>query len=359
MKRILLFLLLIPALLHAQSEKYMEGAVPEVNGKVVFTRNLNVPSFSQEQIYNAVLDWSHHQFTEKGCSILYSDAQKGVIAIQGLEQFVVKIGLFPGKVNIHYMQTIRCANGVCTFETSRVRYTNNPSSKNSTDIIVAEEYITDKYALNKAKTKIFNGTGDYRKKTIDMVDRLAADGQNAIYSYNGQTLYPAAVQPAYTAMQPQQPAAVQPQQTAVQPVQAAVQPQQNSAQPAKVAVPASTEGMKSIAVQQIPAKLLDAVSANGFYITAVDGRTLANAIAGKGGLDIDMNTGEGAAMFSITENTDNILYLLEKAGSYTLVLYENTPAGGVSQTPDLVIECKKSQQFDKLFVGDITDMKVK
>ena len=45
--------------------------------------------------------------------------------------------------------------------------------------LTAEEYITDKYALNKTKTKIFRGTGDYRSKTIDFVDRIAADAQNA------------------------------------------------------------------------------------------------------------------------------------------------------------------------------------
>ena len=39
MKRFLLVLLLIPALLHAQSDKYMAGAVPEVDGKVVGSCN--------------------------------------------------------------------------------------------------------------------------------------------------------------------------------------------------------------------------------------------------------------------------------------------------------------------------------
>lgn len=344
MKRILLLLLVIPVLLHAQSEKYMEGAVPLVNGKVIFTRNIDVPSFTKEQIYDALLDWSHHRFTGKDCGVLYSDAQKGLIAAQGGEKFVVRIGLFPSNVDIHYLYTIKCTDGACTFETSRIRYTNNPVSKNNTDVITAEEYITDKYALNKAMTKIYNGTGDYRKQTIDIVDLLASEGMNAIYSYNnGQASYNATAQPAYTNSLPQR---------------ANVQPQQNTV-PVKLALPVSTEGMKSISAMQIPTDIIEAISTNGLYITAVDGRSLANAIAGKGGLDVNTNTGKAAAMFSVTENTDNIIYLLEKADTYTLVLYETGRANGVSQTPELIIECKKSQQFDKLFVGEITDVKIK
>lgn len=350
MKRILLLLLVIPVLLHAQSEKYMEGAVPLVNGKVVFTRNIDVPSFTKEQIYEALLDWSHNRFTGKDCGVLYSDAQKGLIAAQGGEQFTVRIGLFPGNVNIHYLYTIKCTDGACTFETSRIKYTNNPVSKNNTDVITAEEYITDKYALNKAMTKIYNGTGDYRKQTIDIVDILASEGLNAIYSYNGQASPNATAQPAYTSNKPQQADVQQPQQNTA--------PVKNTV-PVKRTVPVSTEGMKSISAIQIPTDIIDAISANGLYITAVDGRSLANAIAGKGGLDVNSNTGKAAAMFSVTENTDNIIYLLEKADTYTLVLYETDRANGVSQTPELVIECKKSQQFDKLFVGEITDVKIK
>ena len=174
MKRFLLVLLLIPALLHAQSDKYMAGAVPEVDGKVVFTRELNVSGFSGEQIYNALLDWSHKTFTENSSRILYTDAQRGVIAAQGEEVMIIKIGLFPGKVKAMYMLTINSSDGKCTLTTSRIRYKNNPSSKDGEEIITAEEYITDKYALNKTKTKIFRGTGDYRSNTIDIVDRIAA-----------------------------------------------------------------------------------------------------------------------------------------------------------------------------------------
>ena len=37
----------------------------------------------------------------------------------------------------------------------------------------AEEWIVDKYALNKAKTKLVRGLAKWRRKTVDFVDDLA------------------------------------------------------------------------------------------------------------------------------------------------------------------------------------------
>ena len=358
MKRFLLVLLLIPALLHAQSDKYMAGAVPEVDGKVVFTRELNVSGFSGEQIYNALLDWSHKTFTENSSRILYTDAQRGVIAAQGEEVMIIKIGLFPGKVKAMYMLTINSSDGKCTLTTSRIRYKNNPSSKDGEEIITAEEYITDKYALNKTKTKIFRGTGDYRSNTIDIVDRIAAEAQNAVYSYNNvaqQPVYAQAVQqpvPQQSVQQTQQTQLQQqPQQT--QPQQQTQQTQPQKAVAAKIDAPAdfSTEGMKSISPVEIPENIRNLASEKGFYITEVGGRKLDNAIAGKGALDI--SSGKASSMFSLTSNTDNILFLMEMTDSYTLVLL------GENNKPALEIKCKKGQQFDKTFVGEIVEAKIR
>ena len=361
MKRFLLVLLLIPALLHAQSDKYMAGAVPEVDGKVVFTRELNVSGVSGEQIYNALLDWSHKTFTENSSRILYTDAQRGVIAAQGEEVMIIKIGLFPGKVKVMYMLTINSSDGKCTLTTSRIRYKNNPSSKDGEEIITAEEYITDKYALNKTKTKIFRGTGDYRSKTIDIVDRIASEAQNAVYSYNNvaqQPVYAQAVQqpvPQQSVQQTQQTQLQQqPQQT--QPQQQTQQTQQTQPQKAvaaKIDAPAdfSTGGMKSISPVEIPENIRNLASEKGFYITEVGGRKLNNAIAGKGALDI--SSGKASSMFSLTSNTDNILFLMEMTDSYTLVLL------GENNKPALEIKCKKGQQFDKTFVGEIVEAKIR
>ena len=62
MKNLLLILCFFPMLVLAQEEdqsKYMVGAVPEVNGKVVFSQEINAPNLSKDQIFDAILAWAN------------------------------------------------------------------------------------------------------------------------------------------------------------------------------------------------------------------------------------------------------------------------------------------------------------
>ncbi len=63
MKQLFLLLLLFPMLLQAQIEaKYDEGAVPVVNGKVTFTREIDLPGQTKEQVYSSALKWASDYF---------------------------------------------------------------------------------------------------------------------------------------------------------------------------------------------------------------------------------------------------------------------------------------------------------
>ena len=44
----------------------------------------------------------------------------------------------------------------------------------------AEEWITDKYAVNKARTKLLRHTGKFRQKTIDRKDEIFQNIKNAL-----------------------------------------------------------------------------------------------------------------------------------------------------------------------------------
>ena len=55
MKQLLLLTLFIPTLLWAQDDsKYLAGAVPVENGKVVFAKEINAPSFSKDEVYDKI-----------------------------------------------------------------------------------------------------------------------------------------------------------------------------------------------------------------------------------------------------------------------------------------------------------------
>lgn len=306
---ILALMVAAPALLFGQDEKYMSGAVPVVDGKVVFERELNVPLFSEEQIYSALVDWAGKKFTGKSNRVISADDSKSTVLIQGEDEMTIKIGLFPGKVKVHYILAADCANGKCTLKTTRVRYSNNPASKTSTDIIYAEEYITDKYSLNKSKTKIFAGTGDYRKKTIDIVDNIAQEAQDAIYTFNTSA--------------------------------------------AKIVIDKTVEVRTEAAANKpetsvtgISEEIKNAVAQRGLSIVSAGGRKLNRPIAGKGALNISSD--KASAMISLEADVDNVMFIMEMAENFTLALMDEA-----GTTPVMTFNCKKSQQFDKTFIGEI------
>ena len=45
--------------------RYLAGAVPEVEGKVVFSKEFQIPGMSQAQIYDTVMKWMPHCFLRR------------------------------------------------------------------------------------------------------------------------------------------------------------------------------------------------------------------------------------------------------------------------------------------------------
>ena len=93
MKKFLLSVLIcLPLLAKAQTdEKYLAGAIPVVDGKVSFTTEMQVPALSQEQLYDALLDWANTYFKPEGklnARVLYTNKEEGTIAAGGEEYLV-------------------------------------------------------------------------------------------------------------------------------------------------------------------------------------------------------------------------------------------------------------------------------
>ena len=320
MRRLFVILLMLPLLLNAQNEsKYMAGAVPEVDGKVVFTRYLNVSEFNQEQIFNAITDWATKTFTGNNARIIISDPDNGTSVAQNQNEIIARIGLFPAKVKMSSIIKIVCNNGSCVMETSRIRFTNNPSTEKPTDIITAEEYITDRYAMNKERTKVHKGIGDYRTGTIDIIDKNASEAQSAIYAYNDA---------AYANFS----------QTLAN-------------------VPAPTSNGATEEVSNINKEISDKLKSGEYtaYITAVESKTLPKPVEGE--CAIDINAAKPAISFTLKSDTDNIKFILEMANNFTITICRADDRG--LQNPVTILDCKKTQQFDKIFIGSITEVGVK
>lgn len=179
---ILLLTLFIPGLLCAQDDtKYLAGAVPEKDGKVVFMKELNAPSLSTDEIYERMLDWATGFFKDENNRVVYSDKAKGNIAAVGQTMLVFQsTALSLDRSEMDYRVTMECDGSTCLMQVASIRYTYNVSYQREPEKYTAEEWITDKYCLNKKKNKLNRGNGKFRRNTIDFIDELFASASTAL-----------------------------------------------------------------------------------------------------------------------------------------------------------------------------------
>ena len=188
----LLFVLLcicLPVAVHAQKDKdkddddskYLAGAVPEVDGKVVFTKEFSIPGMSQEEIFNRMQKWMEARLKKNGNNsrVVYTNPEEGQIVGTGEEWIVFSSSaLSLDRTKILYQLSVVCAPEKCTMEVEKIRFNYREGKEKYT----AEEWIVDKYALNKAQTKLVRGLAKWRRKTVNFVDDLALGAAEALSS---------------------------------------------------------------------------------------------------------------------------------------------------------------------------------
>ena len=181
---------------------YMQGAVPEFNGKVVFNKHIEATGKSKGDLFKKMLQWASFRFnpeTEYGkwpnadyfknteyARVLKAEAENGLLKIQGNEDMIfTNKALAKDMAIASYILTLNCTDGGIDVEMSNISYTYSLSD--TPERIEAEDWITDKEAFNK-KGQLSKGSGKFRVKTIDLKDRLfeeieAAAKQN-LYQLN-------------------------------------------------------------------------------------------------------------------------------------------------------------------------------
>lgn len=303
MKQLLLFLLFIPGLLRAQENpKYLEGAVPVVDGKVVFNKHIPLPGASQQAIFNRTLAWATERFTpedEFQSRVLTANPEEGQIACLG-QQYLVFTNktLALDRAVIHYHLTLTCTPGACDMKMSTIRYRYNVGDK--WENLSAEEQITDKYTLTKKKDKLIKATGKFRIHTIDLADALHAELTQAL-----------------AALASPQPAAAP---TATPSPTPAIASAPSTAQPAS-ADGYTLPGYKSIAPDKIPGNIYKMLSENWMLITAGNDNGFNMMTASWGGLGHLYNK---PVAFCFINPTRHTIRYMETNDTYTLSFYTET-----------------------------------
>ena len=321
MKKLLLFVLFIPSFLCAQTaQKYLADAVPVEDGKVVFTREIIAPSFSKDIVYDKILDWANSFFSGEVNRVVFSDKVSGEITALGDTSLIFKhTALSLDKTQMNYRAKIKCEDEKCTIKITGIRYEYNESDE--IEKYTAEEWITDKYCLNKTKTKLYPITGKFRTKTIDFVDELAL---SASTSFGVQKTVPTTIQ-ANT------------QHQIVIPVQTVTSATVTTPTPSMVS-PTTTikrEGYIAFSADKVPSTILQLLSESNMFIalTAKED-TKDNSATWKGSGNIF-----GKPIVSISIPSGNTIYkgITDNKGAYTLFFLKK----GEDNEAWLIIDCFK------------------
>ncbi|WP_288314619.1 DUF4468 domain-containing protein [uncultured Mediterranea sp.] len=365
-----LFCLCLPAVLQAQKRddsKYLAGAVPEEDGKVVFSKEFSIPGMSQDEIFERMKKWMELRLKKnqnETSRVVYTNKEKGQIVGMGEEWIVfASSALSLDRTRITYQLSAFCQPEKCEFRIEKIRYTYREGRDQ--EKYVAEEWITDKYALNKSQTKLVLGLAKWRRKTVDFADALCTEVTEALSAASidqitvksdneddgkdeekteskaivnaGPTVIEAKKQvvevpaeaPATAAEVQQQPAAPAPQQTAY----------------------------KEVAPDQVPADAIQIGAGKLVIVIGTDAFNQTMMTANAGG---SLGKMSGKAVIYTFLSPDQAHELLDRAETYTVRFYPNG-----QQEPTVVLECKKLPSQEplegqpRMYIGEIVKAQMK
>ena len=154
--------------------KYLKGAVPEVDGKVVFSTTIAAPGKSADQVYDIVAKYLHKMTGEKNqIQSAITNEDKGNHKLTAIyEEWLVfkSNAVYLDQTRFYFALEATCKDGSANITLSHIRYLYDENRKPQR--YTAEEWITDKVAVNKKNTRLYPISGKFRRKTIDRKDFL-------------------------------------------------------------------------------------------------------------------------------------------------------------------------------------------
>ena len=167
---------------HHEDSYYLKGAVPEVNGKVVFSKEFNITGMSKGEVYAKVREWMKARMQQNAnkSTVAYENEERGQVAANGEEYIVFSSSaLSLDRTKVIYQMIANCDEGKCVLQIRNIRY-DYPNEK---EIFVAEDWITDKMALTKDQSRLARGFAKWRRKTVDFVDDMNESLQKALSGF--------------------------------------------------------------------------------------------------------------------------------------------------------------------------------
>ena len=155
---------------------YLEaGAVPEVDGKVQWKLEYDVPGQSAQQIYETMLQVVTNMTQEKNQLerskvVMVNEGQHKMVATFQEWLVFTSTAISLDRTKFNYLIQANCTDGHLEVILDHVHY--NYAVKDKDEHYKAEDWITDKYAVNKKRTRLYPISGKFRRKTIDRKNEI-------------------------------------------------------------------------------------------------------------------------------------------------------------------------------------------
>lgn len=170
--------------------KYLQdGIVPEKDGKIVFSHNIDIKGKTVAEIYDnvyATLDSIAKEDDQINSGIALINRKEHIIAAQYSEWLTFsKTFISVDRTKFNYTIIARCSDGHLSLTLERISY--DYDEQRSTGYhATAEEMIADSKAVNKKHTKLIFGPAKFRRSTIDRIEQIFAFIDNSL-SHNANT----------------------------------------------------------------------------------------------------------------------------------------------------------------------------
>lgn len=189
MKKLFLIIMLsLPFALMAKEKqddtKYLRGAVPEVNGIVTFHKTINANGKNKQQTYNLLKGYLSNLVENSipapgPYARLHQDSPDTLAAnVVEWQEYKRK---FLNLDRSRFRYTLNCiiVDGNVSVDITRISYYYREDQEgNNGEQYKAEEWISDKEAINKKGNKLLPGSAKFRRFTVDRAEQIFAEIEN-------------------------------------------------------------------------------------------------------------------------------------------------------------------------------------
>lgn len=158
------------------NQKYLAGAVPVVNNRVQFETTIKAPGKTKAQLYDIVLKQMEKMTKEENqfeqSHVVLADTAKNEQVVANYQEWLVfkNKPLSLDRTRLFFTLVANIKDGELQLIMTRIHYLYDEERQPMT--YQAEEWITDRYGLNKKQTKLSRVSGKFRRKTIDRKDYI-------------------------------------------------------------------------------------------------------------------------------------------------------------------------------------------